>query len=101
MATNKATPDRLTVSVYEAGTHQLFSQLTSQYYGEAGTVAWALAGRAWLHGYEQPEVFLHRADGRLIERTRPSRADCMDQFKKGAQFWTCGNMRYQPEEAKQ
>lgn len=99
MATNKAQPDRLTVSVYEAGSAQLFSQTSAMYYGEAGTLAWALAGRAYLAGYEQPEVYLTRSDGRRIEVTRPSRAVCESTYYRGARFWAQGNTRYQPEEA--
>lgn len=101
MPTNKAQPDRLTVSVYEAGSAQLFSQTSAMYYGEAGTLAWALAGRAYLAGYEQPEVILTRNDGRRIEHTRPSREACASLYYRGARFWTQGNMRYQPEEVEQ
>ena len=91
MTTSKANPERLTVTVIEAGSHQLFSQATSAYYGEAGTLAWCLAGRAWLHGYEQPECRLYRGD-ELIARTRPSRDDCMHVFNRGAQFWDLGRI---------
>jgi hypothetical protein len=85
MATSKAQP-RYTVTVIEAGSAQLFSQATACHLGEAGTLAWSLAGRAYLHGYEQPEVRLYHGDEQRLA-IRPSREICGNRFKSGLKFW--------------
>ena len=68
----------------------MFSQTTSAYYGEAGTLGWMLAGRAYLAGHEAPAVHLYRG-GQLLERVEPTREQAMRTFNRGSQFWACNN----------
>ena len=84
MTTNKARDRFEVVCLGDGGT--MFSQARSHYIGEAGTLAWMLAGRAYAAGHERPEIHLSIDDQPYL-CSRPDPETCKHIFNRGAQFW--------------